>query len=143
MVREIVKNENQLTKSLKRVEKNEGKLAKDIIHDLLDTAVPYGDECLGLAANQIGYDKRIIIARIGREGEFKALINPIIIKASTRKIETSERCLSLEGERTAQRHIAVTVMYLDKNLKLQKIDLSGRDAVIVQHEIDHTNGILI
>ena len=71
------------------------------------------------------------------------MVNPIIIKASTRKIETREGCLSLEGERTAQRHIAVTVMYMDKNLKLQKTDLSGMAAVIVQHEIDHTNGILI
>lgn len=143
MVREIVKDEDKLTKSLKRVDKTEGKLARDIIQDLIDTAEDFGAECLGLAANQIGYDKRIIVARTGRGGEFKAMVNPIIIKASTRKIETREGCLSLEGERTAQRHVAVTVMYMDKNLKLQKTDLSGMAAVIVQHEIDHTNGILI
>jgi len=143
MVREIVKDEDKLTKSLKKVDKTEGKLARDIIQDLIDTAEDFGAECLGLAANQIGYDKRIIVARIGIGGTFKAMINPIIIRNDPMKIETREGCLSLEGERTAKRYVKITVMYMDKNMKLQKTDLSGMAAVIVQHEIDHTNGILI
>ena len=111
-----------------------------IAQDLLDTLKAHENDCIGLAANMIGKQKRIIVARIGFMNV--VMINPVIIKKSN-AYETEEGCLSLSGVRKTTRYKNIVVTYLDMNFKQQKQAFSDLDAQIIQHEIDHCNGILI
>ena len=113
---------------------------RQIITDLQDTLKAHRDGCVGMAANMIGYKKRIIIVNIG----FADLImqNPII-KAKSGKYETEESCLSLIGRRKTERYQNIEVEYLDVSFKKQKQKFSGYAAQIIQHEMDHLEGIII
>ena len=95
---------------------------RQIITDLQDTLKAHRDGCVGMAANMIGYKKRIIIVNIG----FADLImqNPII-KAKSGKYETEESCLSLIGRRKTERYQNIEVEYLDVSFKKQKQKFSG------------------
>ena len=108
--------------------------------DLQDTLRANKDRCVGMAANMIGINKRIIIVNLG----FRNLVmyNPVIKKKSG-SYEAEEGCLSLEGVRKTIRYQNVEVEYLDENWKKQRMKLSGWPAQICQHEIDHLNGIII
>ncbi len=108
--------------------------------DLIDTLQANKDICVGMAANMIGKKKRIIIAKIGFMNV--VMINPTIIKKSNPYI-TKEGCLSLSGERQTTRYKSIVVEYYDMQWKLQKGSFSDYDAQIIQHEIDHCDGILI
>ena len=110
---------------------------RQIITDLQDTLKAHRDGCVGMAANMIGYKKRIIIVNIG----FDDLImqNPII-KAKSGKYETEESCLSLIGRRKTERYQNIEVEYLDVSFKKQKQKFSGYAAQIIQHEME---GIII
>ena len=136
MVREICKDEAFLA------QKAEPATADDlgIAQDLLDTLIAHKDGCVGMAANMIGVNKRIIACFFG---PFPVLmINPEI----TRKFgpyTAEEGCLSLEGKRVAKRFKHIEVTYLDENFAKQRQKLDDFNAQIVQHEIDHCNGILI
>ncbi|MCR5148142.1 MAG: peptide deformylase [Eubacterium sp.] len=112
----------------------------NVIRDLEDTLVANRERCVGMAANMIGYKKRTIIVSMG----FMNLImnNPVILSKSG-EYETEEGCLSLIGTRETKRYKEIEVEYQDKNFKQQKQKFSGFPAQIVQHEMDHLEGIII
>ena len=111
-----------------------------IVIDLLDTLKSNKDRCVGLAANMIGYNKKIICVSGGLY-DF-VMINPIIINKSGEYL-TEEGCLSLIGERKCKRYKEIEVDYLDINFNKQRGKYTEFVAEIIQHEIDHTNGIII
>jgi len=108
--------------------------------DLIDTLKAHSDECVGMAANMIGVKKRIIV--FSADIIQVVMINPVITKKSG-LYNTEEGCLSLSGKRKTARYKEIEVSFLDMNLKKQKQKYSGWIAQIIQHEIDHCNGILI
>ena len=111
-----------------------------IAQDLLDTLAAHAEHCVGLAANMIGVRKRIIAVNVGPMNI--AMLNPEIAKRSG-KYMTEEGCLSLVGERPAVRYEKITVKYLDLQFKPHKESFSGFTAQIIQHEVDHCDGIII
>jgi len=108
--------------------------------DLQDTLKANQDRCVGMAANMIGIKKRIIIVNIG----FLNLVmyNPVILKKDT-PYETEEGCLSLDGVRKTTRYQNIEVEYLDSSWKKRRQKYSGWTAQIIQHEMDHLDGIII
>jgi len=140
MVKDIVTDIDFLEKPLEKV-KSVAEV-KELARDLLDTARYYGKSCLGLSANQIGGTKRVVAVKI-TEKDFILMINPTIIKKSTQCYVATEGCLSLEGERKTMRNRWVDVMYRDSGYHIRKMHCTGLVGQIVQHEIDHTNGIII
>ena len=109
--------------------------------DLLDTLIAHKDSCVGMAANMIGINKRIIAFSIGPV--IMPMINPVIVKKSAEVYEADEGCLSLDGTRKTTRHQQLEVEYLDMNFTKQKQTFNGFPAQIIQHEIDHCDGIVI
>ncbi len=109
--------------------------------DLQDTLRANTDICVGMAANMIGVNKRIIAFSVGPI--IITMINPVITKKSTDTYETEEGCLSLSGTRKTTRHNEIEVEYLDMSFKKCKQKYSGFPAQIIQHEIDHCNGVVI
>lgn len=138
MVREIVKDEEFLTRKSETVSVEE---AQEIITDLLDTANAHSIECAGLAAPQIGILKRVVVVRTG--DTFHPMINPVILKYSGKRFINSEGCLSLEGIRSVERSTSVLVTYVNTSGKRLTKTFSGMPALIIQHEVDHLNGKLI
>ena len=113
---------------------------KQVITDLTDTLKANSDRCVGMAANMIGARKRIIIVSTGPFSFI--MINPVITK-KTGKYETEEGCLSLDGVRPCTRYKEIEVDYFDQNFKRQHGKFVDFTAQIIQHEIDHFEGILI
>lgn len=111
-----------------------------VIKDLLDTLKANEEGCVGLAANMIGVKKRIIA--INMNGINVPMVNPVILNKSG-EYETEEGCLSLIGERKTTRYNEIEVEYLDKSFKKKREKYNGWIAQIIQHEIDHCNGIII
>ncbi len=110
------------------------------VTDLLDTLRANLDRCVGLAANMIGVKKRIIAFC---NGPFLvAMLNPKILSKSG-EYETEESCLSLEGARKTKRYRSITVSWQDETMKTRVGTLEGFAAQVVQHELDHCDGILI
>ena len=136
MIKPIMKN------VLFLAQKSEPATAKDknIAIDLLDTLQANADRCVGMAANMIGVKKRIIVVNMGLVNV--AMVNPEIVSKS-QPYETEEGCLSLVGVRKTIRYEHIEVKYLDANFVAKKQKFSGWTAQIIQHEIDHCNGILI
>lgn len=113
---------------------------KDVIIDLLDTLRANLDGCVGMAANMIGVKKRIIVFCKGSRQ--MVMVNPQIT-ASFGEYETEEGCLSLTGLRKTKRYRKINVTYLDQNFRTHTGIYDGYTAQIIQHEIDHCEGILI
>ncbi|MDR3552035.1 MAG: peptide deformylase, partial [Clostridia bacterium] len=111
-----------------------------VVEDLLDTLKAQADRCVGIAANMIGVGKRIIVISIGPMNI--PLINPFITKR-TDPYEAEEGCLSLNGMRKTTRYQTIEVEFLDRNFERQKQVFTGFPAQIIQHEVDHCDGILI
>ena len=112
-----------------------------IAQDLLDTLVFHKDGCVGMAANMIGQAKRIIV--FDNEGTYLLMLNPVILKSSE-EYETQEGCLSLlGGPRKTKRFRKIKVQYQNLQMKVRIKTFTGWTAQIIQHEIDHCNGILI
>ena len=111
-----------------------------VAQDLLETLVAHKDGCVGMAANMIGVAKRIIAFDDG--GKYTVMFNPEIIKKSD-LYETEEGCLSLEGVRKAKRYKSIKVQYQTEAMQTRLKTYTGWTAQIIQHEIDHCNGILI
>lgn len=119
---------------------NADKKDLSIAEDLKDTLAANKDRCVGMAANMIGEKKRIIIVSVGFEN--RVMINPVItFKESPYTAE--EGCLSLDGIRKTTRYTDIEVEYFDEKWKKHKEKYSGFTAQIIQHEIDHLEGILI
>ena len=108
--------------------------------DLIDTLAAHKDECVGLAANMIGVRKRVIVA--SDEGTPLLMYNPDIVEASG-EYQTEEGCLSLEGMRPCTRYKRIKVTYLDASFTPRTKAFTGYTAQIIQHEIDHCNGVVI
>ena len=109
--------------------------------DLLDTLAFHKDGCVGMAANMIGVSKRIIA--FDCNGSYMVMFNPEILKACG-EYETQESCLSLlGGPRSTKRFQKIKVAYQNEQLQNRIKTFEGWTAQIIQHEIDHCNGILI
>ena len=108
--------------------------------DLIDTLVAHKDGCVGMAANMIGVNKRIIA--FDNEGSYMVMFNPEIIKKSG-PYEAEEGCLSLTGIRKAKRWKSIKVQYQNEKFQTRFKTFTGWTAQIIQHEIDHCEGILI
>ena len=113
----------------------------EVARDLLDTLEAHRETCVGMAANMIGVTKRIIA--FNDRGKLEIMFNPEIIKASG-EYETEEGCLSLlGGPRKTKRWQKIKVRYQTADLQIRLKTYEGWTAQIIQHEIDHCNGILI
>ena len=113
---------------------------KQVIEDLLDTLKANRERCVGMAANMIGVRKRIIVVAAGPF--IFPMVNPVITK-KTGEYKTEESCLSLDGVRPCTRYKEIEVDYLDADFKPQHGRYRDFTAQIIQHEIDHFEGILI
>lgn len=113
---------------------------RQVIIDLLDTLHVSLDRCVGIAANMIGERKRIIVFCNGPMQ--MVMVNPGII-AKSGEYEAEEGCLSLAGLRKTKRYRKITVKYQDQTFRQLTGTFEGFTAQIIQHEIDHCNGILI
>ena len=112
-----------------------------IAQDLLDTLAANKDACVGMAANMIGVRKRIIV--FDNEGVYMTMFNPEILKMSD-PFETREGCLSLLGDpRPCKRYKTIKVQWQNEKFQIRIKTFTGWTAQIIQHEIDHCNGILI
>ena len=137
MVREIIKDTFILMKKSEKAGKEDIRIARD----LLDTLNANKEICVGLAANMIGENKNIIAVQMGIIPV--VMINPVIVSHSAGSYETEEGCLSLEGVRKTRRWNEIEVEYDDMMMKKHKNLYKGLVSQIIQHEIDHCNGIII
>ena len=136
MVREIIRDEAFLS------QKAEPAILEDLpaAQDLLDTLAAHKDGCVGMAANMIGVSKRIIV--FDNEGKYMVMLNPEIIKKSG-PYQAEEGCLSLTGTRKAKRWQSIKVQYQNEKFQVRFKTFTGWTAQIIQHEIDHCEGVLI
>lgn len=112
-----------------------------VAQDLLDTLLAHRETCVGMAANMIGVTKRIVV--FDNEGSYQVLFNPEILK-TWEPYETEESCLSLlGGPRKCRRYWKIKVRYQNDAFQARIQTFSGFPAQILQHEIDHCNGVLI
>ena len=111
-----------------------------VARDLLDTLAAHRDGCVGMAANMIGQAVRIIAFDNG--GKYEIMLNPEIVRASV-PFEAEEGCLSLPGTRKTKRYRSIKVRYQNEKQQIRLKTFTGWTAQIIQHEIDHCNGILI
>ena len=111
-----------------------------VIEDLIDTLRANLENCVGLAGNMIGVKKRILVYTVGNL--IVPMINPVILKKE-KLYETEESCLSLIGFRKTKRYEIIEVEYLDRDFKKQRQVFTGFTAQIIQHEMDHFEGIII
>lgn len=137
MVRELVHDPILLARVSEPAVKEDWAIAQD----LLETLIFHKEGCVGMAANMIGVTKRIIA--FNDNGEYKIMLNPEIVKSSG-EYETKEGCLSLLGDpRPTKRFEKIKVQYQTMDMKVRLKTYQGFTAQIIQHEIDHCNGILI
>ena len=125
---------------LSRKSTEAGKEDSACMQDLVDTLKANSEHCVGMAANMIGVSKRIIAFYAGPF--VIGMYNPVIVQ-KTGLYETEEGCLSLAGIRKTKRYQTIVVKYLDQAFRPQQKEYSGWVAQIIQHEIDHCDGILI
>lgn len=136
MIREICKDETFLA------QKAAPATAADlgVAQDLMETLIAHKDGYVGMAANMIGVNKRIIAFE--NDGEYMVMFNPVIVKQSG-AYETDEGCLSLTGTRKTKRHKVIKVQWQNEKFQTRLKTFTGWTAEIIQHEIDHCEGILI
>lgn len=136
MVREIMKDEVFLAKASEKATAEDTEIARD----LLKTLEAHKAGCVGMAANMIGVRKRIIA--FDNEGSYMVMFNPEIVKKSG-AYEAEEGCLSLTGTRKTRRWQSIKVQYQNEKMQIRLKTFTGWTAQIIQHEIDHCNGIII
>ena len=136
MIRNIVKDVLFLEQKSEPATKED----VEVINDLIDTLRANLDHCVGMAANMIGVKKRILVFSVGKI--IVPMVNPVILKKE-KPYEAEESCLSLEGFRKTTRYEKIEVEYFDRSFKKQKGVFTGFTAQIIQHEIDHFEGIII
>ena len=136
MIREIMRDETFLA------QKAEPATPEDlpVAQDLLDTLEANKGRCVGMAANMIGASKRIIV--FDNEGTYMVMFNPEIVKRSG-PYQAEEGCLSLEGTRPAKRWRSIKVRYQNEKFQERFKSFDGWTAQIIQHEVDHCDGIII
>ena len=115
---------------------------RGIAENLLETLKAHKDSCVGMAANMIGACKRII-AFVDEKENYTVMLNPVILKQE-KPYDTEESCLSLlGGPRPCKRYKAIKVQYQTVDMQTRIKNYKGFTAQIIQHEIDHCNGVLI
>lgn len=136
MIRDICKDEAFLAR------KAEPATADDLgtAQDLLDTLAAHKEGCVGMAANMIGVNKRIIV--FDDDGKYQVMFNPVIVKRD-RPYEAEEGCLSLTGRRKVKRFQTTKVQWQNEKFQTRLKTFTGWTAEIIQHEIDHCEGVLI
>ncbi len=136
MIREICKDEHFLA------QKAEPAAPEDlpVAADLLETLIFHKESCVGMAANMIGVNKRIIA--VENEGSYLVMLNPEILRRSA-PYDTEEGCLSLSGTRPVRRWNSIKVRWQNEQFQTRIKTFTGWTAQIIQHEIDHCEGILI
>ena len=136
MIKEIMRDEAFLA------QKAEPATPEDlpVAQDLLDTLEANKERCVGMAANMIGINKRIIV--FDNEGTYMVMFNPEIVKCSG-PYQAEEGCLSLEGTRPAKRWQSIKVRYQNEKFQERFKTFTGWTAQIIQHEVDHCEGIII
>ena len=136
MIREICRDETFLAR------KAEPAVLADlaVAQDLRDTLAAHREGCVGMAANMIGVKKRMII--FDNEGEYQVMFNPVIVRKSG-PYEAEEGCLSLSGTRKTRRFETIKVQWQNESFQTRLKTFTGWTAEIIQHEIDHCDGILI
>ena len=136
MIREICRDETFLAQKAAPATADDLATAQD----LLDTLTAHKDGCVGMAANMIGVCKRIIA--FDNEGTYMVMFNPVIVRQSG-PYEAEEGCLSLTGVRKTKRFQTVKVQWQNEKFQTRLKTFTGWTAEIIQHEIDHREGILI
>ena len=136
MIREICRDETFLAQKAAPATADDLATAQD----LLDTLTAHKDGCVGMAANMIGVNKRIIAFDNG--GTYMVMFNPVIVRQSG-PYEAQEGCLSLTGVRKTKRFQTVKVQWQNEKFQTRLKSFTGWTAEIIQHEIDHCEGILI
>ena len=137
MIRELVHDPILLARKSSEATKEDLPIAQD----LLDTMAAHKETCVGMAANMIGQCRRIIA--FDCEGKYMLMLNPEIIQSSG-EYETEESCLSLlGGPRKCKRYQKIKVRYQNEQLQVRLKTFTGWTAQIIQHEVDHCNGVLI
>mgnify|MGYP000653705192 FL=1 len=136
MVREIMKDEAFLAEASEKATAED----MDTARDLLETLEAHKAGCVGMAANMIGVRKRIIA--FDNEGCYMVMFNPEIVKKSG-AYEAEEGCLSLTGTRKTRRWQSIKVQYQNEKMQIRLKTFTGWTAQIIQHEIDHCEGIII
>ena len=136
MIREICRDETFLAQKAAPATADDLATAQD----LLDTLIAHKDGCVGMAANMIGVCKRIIA--FDNEGTYMVMFNPVIIRQSG-PYEAQEGCLSLTGVRKTKRFQTVKVQWQNEQFQTRLNTFTGWTPEIIQHEIDHCEGILI
>ena len=136
MIRDICKDEAFLS------QRAETAAAEDLgtAQDLLDTLAAHREGCVGMAANMIGVNKRIIV--FDDDGKYQVMFNPVIVKHDG-PYEAKEGCLSLTGRRKVKRFRTIKVQWQNEKLQTRRKTFTGWTAEIIQHEIDHCEGVLI
>ena len=137
MVKELVHDPILLARKSQQATKEDLETARD----LLDTLKAHRETCVGMAANMIGVYKNIIA--FDDEGDYMVMLNPVIVKG-TGEYEAMEGCVSLlGGPRKARRFQKIKVQYQTLDFSVSLKTFTGWTAQIIQHEIDHCNGVLI
>ena len=136
MVCEIMRDEDFLNQISEPVTQADIPVADD----LLETLIAHKDGCVGMAANMIGISKRIIA--IDNDGEYMVMFNPEIIK-KTQPYDAEEGCLSLIDTRRARRWKSIKVRWQNRDFQVRIKTFTGWTAQIIQHEIDHCEGVII
>lgn len=136
MIHDICKDEAFLAQKAQVVTAQDLPVAQD----LLETLIAHKHGCVGMAANMIGVNKRIIA--FDNDGEYMVMFNPQIIKQS-QPYQTEEGCLSLAGQRPTKRYKSIKVQYQNSEFQVRFRTFSGFSAQIIQHEVDHCEGIII
>ena len=136
MIRDICRDEILLARKAESATPEDRQIAAD----LLETLKHYKSGCVGMAANMIGENKRIIA--FDNNGEYMVMYNPEIIKKSE-PYQAEEGCLSLSGTRPAKRWKSIKVRWQNERFQERLKTFSGWTAQIIQHEIDHCEGIII
>ena len=136
MVKEIMRDEAFLA------QKSEPATLEDlpVAQDLLDTLEANKERCVGMAANMIGVSKRIIV--FDNDGTYMVMFNPEIVKRSG-PYQAEEGCLSLSGTRPAKRWRSIKVRWQNEKFQERFKTFTGWTAQIIQHEVDHCEGIII
>ena len=136
MIREICRDETFLSQKAAPAAPDDLATAQD----LLDTLTAHKDGCVGMAANMIGVCKRIIA--FDNDGTYMVMFNPVIVRQSG-PYEAQEGCLSLAGVRKTKRFQTIKVQWQNEKFQTRLKTFTGWTAEIIQHEIDHCEGILI
>lgn len=137
MIKKIVTDQFILKQKSKPATKDDMHIGKDLI----ETLKANEERCVGMAANMLGVLKNIIVFK--DDNDIVLMYNPRLIKTSGTLYETEEGCLSHQGTKKTKRYEKVKVEYFDKDFKKKVKTYSGYTAQIIQHEIDHLEGILI